>query len=127
MENLSVRDMMLNRKLSRGIADVGMYAFRQMLTYKCAWYGKELRFVDRFFPSSKRCSECHFVAETLPLEVRMWTCPNCSTVHDRDENAAKNILAEGHSVTARGGRIRPRATKVVHGSARRSVNPPALP
>jgi putative transposase len=127
MENLSVRDMMPNLKLSRGIADVGMSAFRQMLTYKCAWYGKELRFVDRFFPSSKRCSECHYLAETLPLEVRMWTCPNCTTVHDRDENAVRNILAEGHSVTARGGRVRPRATKVVHGSARRSVNPPALP
>jgi putative transposase len=85
------------------------------------------RLVDRFFPSSKRCSECHFVVETLPLEVRTWTCPECGTVHDRDKNAAKNILAEGHSAMARGGHVRPKATRVVRGSARRSVNQPALP
>jgi putative transposase len=127
LEDLCLRDMMLNRKLARCIADVGMYAFRRMLTYKCAWYGKELRLVDRFFPSSKRCSECHFVAETLPLEVRTWTCPNCGTVHDREKNAAKNILAEGHSATARGGHVRPQTTRVARGSARRSVNQPALP
>ena len=127
LENLGVRDLMLNRNLARSIADVGMSAFRQMLTYKCAWYGKELRLVDRFFPSSKRCSECHFVGETLPLGVRTWTCPQCGTVHGREENAAKNILAEGHSVTARGGRVRPKAIRVVRASARRSVNQPALP
>jgi putative transposase len=127
LENLGVRDMMLNWKLARSIADVGMYAFRQMLAYKCAWYGKELRLVDRFFPSSKRCSDCHFVSESLPLEIRTWTCPECGTLHDREENAARNILAEGHSVTARGGRVRPMTARVVRGSARRSVNHPALP
>jgi putative transposase len=127
IEDLNVRTMTQNRKLARCIADVGMSAFRQMLTYKCAWYGKELRLVDRFFPSSKRCSKCHYVVETLPLEVRTWTCPQCGTVHDREENAAKNILAEGHSVTARGGRVRPKATRVVRGSACRSANQPALP
>jgi putative transposase len=127
IEDLSVRDMMLNRKLARCIADVGMYAFRRMLTYKCAWYGKDLRVVGRFFPSTKRCSKCHYIAESLPLEIRIWTCPNCGAVHDRDENAAKTTLAEGHSVTARGGRVRPQATRVAHGSARRRVKQPALP
>ncbi len=127
IEDLGVRNMMLNRKLARCIADVGMGTFRQMLTYKCAWYGKELRVVNRFFPSTKRCSKCHYVVESLPLDVRSWTCPECGTLHDRDENSEGNILAEGHSVAARGGRVRPEATRVVRGIARRIVNQPVLP
>ena len=126
IEDLGVRGMMANHCLARSIADVGMYAFRAMLEYKCAWHGRDLRSVDRFFPSSKRCSGCGFVAEKLPLDVRSWTCPECSLSHDRDENAAKNILAAGHAASARGGRVRPVATKVAKGSARRNVNQPAL-
>ena len=118
IEDLDVKTMILNRKLSRCIADVGMSAFRRMLTYKCAWYGRELRVVGRFFPSSKLCSACGNVAETLALDVRSWRCSECGILHDRDENAARNIMAEGRSVTARGGYVRPRATQVVHGSAR---------
>ncbi len=127
IEDLNVRGMMGNHRLARSIADVGMATFRQMLTYKCAWYGKQLRTVDRFFPSSKRCSDCGFVLETLPLSVRNWTCPECGGCHDRDENAAKNILAAGYVAPARGGRVRPKATKVAFGCARRNVNQPALP
>ena len=113
--------------MARCMSDVGMYAFRQMITCKCAWYGRELRVADRFFPSSKSCSDCGHVLGALPLSVRTWRCPQCGVEHDRDENAAKNILAAGHVVTVRGGRARPRATQVARGGARRNVNQPALP
>ena len=127
IEDLPVSAMMGNRRLARSIADVGMSAFRRMLTYKCAWHGRELKTADRFFPSSKRCSECGFVLEVLPPDVREWCCPECGATHDRDENAAKNILAAGHVATARGGRVRPKAAKAAAGCARRSVNQAALP
>ena len=127
IEDLDVRGMMANRNLARSISDVGMHAFRRMLAYKCAWYGRGLRVADRFFTSSKRCSDCGFQAEVLPLEVREWSCPQCGAAHDRDQNAARNILAAGHVATARGGRVRPKATKVARGCARRNVNQPALP
>jgi putative transposase len=70
IENLDVRGMMDTQARARRMGDVGMYAFRQMLTYKCAWYGRELRVVDRYFPSSKLCSDCHHVLESLPLSIR---------------------------------------------------------
>ncbi len=127
IEDLHVRSMMGSPRLARSVSDVGVSAFRQMLTYKCAWRGRELRMVDRFFPSSKRCSDCGFVLETLPLSVRAWTCPQCGIVHDRDGNAAKNILSAGHVATARGGSVRPRAIKVARGGTRRNANQPALP
>jgi putative transposase len=127
IEDLDVRGMIERQHQARGIATVGMCAFRQMLTYKCAWYGKELRTVDRYFPSSKSCSGCGFVVEAMPLSARNWCCPKCGAFHDRDENAARNILAAGHVATARGGRVRPEATKVARGAARRNVNQPALP
>jgi putative transposase len=127
IEDLDVSAMMRRGYQARRIADVGMYAFRQMLTYKCAWYSRELRTVDRYFPSSKRCSGCGFVVEAMPLDVRNWCCPKCGAFHDRDENAAKNILAAGHVATARGGRVRPKATQVAQGCALRNVNQPALP
>ena len=127
IEDLDVRGMMERRRLARSISDVGMYEFRRMLTYKCSWYGRELRLVDRFFPSSKSCSNCGHVVGDLPLSTLTWTCPQCAACHDRDENEAKNILAAGHAVTARGGRARPQATKVTRGGAWRNVNQPALP
>jgi putative transposase len=127
IEDLDVRGMMDRPGRARQMSDVGMYAFRQMLTYKCAWYGRQLQVVDRYFPSSKRCSDCHHVLESLPLSVREWTCPCCGVFHDRELNAAKNILSAGQADSARGGHIRPRATRVAPGRARRSVNQPALP
>jgi putative transposase len=127
IEDLDIRTMMDGSGRARRMSDVGMYAFRQMLTYKCAWYGRELQVVDRYFPSSKRCSDCHHVMESLPLSVRKWTCPCCGAVHDRDHNASKNILSAGQAASVRGGQVRPKATRVARGIARRSVNQPALP
>ena len=107
IEDLNVRGMIANHCLARAVSDVGIYAFRQMLTYKAVWYGKDLQLVDRFFPSSKRCHCCGYVSQKLPLAVREWVCPECQAPHDRDENAAINILfAEGHSVKARGVTVR---------------------
>lgn len=125
IEDLNVRGMMANRRLSRAIADVGLSTFRGMLAYKCAWHGRELKVIDRFEPSSKRCSACGVVCDELPLAIRSWTCA-CGAVHDRDHNAARNILAAGLAVTARGGCVSPRTAKAVRGRARRSVNRPAL-
>jgi len=127
IEDLDVKGMMDGRGRARRMSDVGMFTFRQMLTYKCHWYGRELQVVDRYFPSSKRCSDCHHVLESLPLSVREWTCPCCGAFHDRDHNAAKNTLSAGQAASARGGHVRPKATRVAGGNARRSVNQPALP
>jgi len=107
IEDLNVRGMVKNHCLARAISDVGMGMFRRMLDYKCRWYGKELVLVDRWYPSSKRCSDCGHVVESLSLSVREWVCPECGVLHDRDENAAKNLkYAEGHSVKARGETVR---------------------
>ena len=126
VEDLYVRGMMHNHCLARAIGDVGMSMFRTMLAYKCQWYGKELKIVDRFFPSSKRCHVCGHVSESLPLSVREWECVECHTVHDRDENAAINILTAGHAATARGETVSPRRGQPRRGTSRRSVNQPAL-
>ena len=77
-----------------------------MLGYNCAWYGRELVVVDRFFPSSKLCGSCGTVGGKLPLNVREWTCA-CGAVHDRDVNAACNILAAGLAASACGDGVRP--------------------
>jgi putative transposase len=89
---LSVRNMMRNRCLSRSISDQGWSQFLSMLRYKAEWYGRTILVADRFFPSSKRCSSCGWVNESLPLSIRSWSCPSCKTKHDRDINAAKNLV-----------------------------------
>lgn len=123
IEDLNVRGMVKNHNLAKSITDASFGAFGRMLEYKCAWYGKTLVKIDRFFPSSKRCSCCGYVAEKMPLDVREWVCPECKATHDRDENAAKNILAVGHTdnKNAHGGRVRPAKAKASKGNARRSV------
>ena len=78
-----------------------------MLEYKCEWYGRQLVVIDRWYPSSKLCSGCKYVAEGLTLRVREWTCSNCGVTHDRDINAADNIRAAGLAVLACGGGVRP--------------------
>ncbi|MGW4337434.1 RNA-guided endonuclease TnpB family protein, partial [Rhodococcus koreensis] len=109
IEDLSVRNMVKNRKLSRAISDAGWSEFRSMLEYKADWYGRRLVAIDRFYPSSKTCSACGAIAGAMPLNVREWTC-RCGAVHDRDVNAARNILAVGLTVAACGDGVRPPRT-----------------
>jgi putative transposase len=94
IEDLNCRGMVRNHRLARAISDAAWYEMRSMLQYKCTWYGRELIVVDRWFPSSKRCSSCGVVQASLPLSARTWRC-SCGAVHDRDVNAARNILAAG--------------------------------
>lgn len=104
IEGLNVRGMMRNRHLARSIADAGWAEFRRQLTYKLEMTGGHLIVADRWFPSSKTCSDCGVIAEAMPLEVREWSCPDCGARHDRDVNAAINLrqLAAGPAVTACG-------------------------
>ncbi|GGO25434.1 IS200/IS605 family element transposase accessory protein TnpB [Microbispora bryophytorum] len=94
VEDLTVRTMVRNRSLARAISDAAWRELRSMLEYKCAWYGREMVAVDRWFPSSKLCSACGTLQQSMPLSIRSWTCA-CGVAHDRDINAAKNILAAG--------------------------------
>lgn len=99
VESLRVKNMVKNRRLARTLHDASMSEFVSMLEYKCEWYGKEFIKIDQWYPSSKTCSCCgHKLDELAPVEF--WTCPKCKTEHDRDFNAAKNILAEGLRVRA---------------------------
>jgi putative transposase len=107
IEDLTVRDLVKNHSLARAISDASWTELRSMLAYKCAWYGRELVVIDRWFPSSKLCGACGAVRERLPLNVRTWTCERCGTTHDRDVNAARNIKAAGLAVSACGGGVRP--------------------
>ncbi|GHJ45742.1 transposase [Catellatospora sp. TT07R-123] len=106
IEDLQVRNMVKNHSLARAISDVAWRQLRMMLECKAVWYGRNLIVVDRWFPSSKLCSACGVLADRMPLEVRIWTC-RCGTTHDRDVNAAKNILAAGLAVSACGAGVRP--------------------
>lgn len=96
IEDLKAKDMMQNDQLSKCIGDVSFYEFRRQLEYKCKWYGKDLVIVDQYYPSSQLCSCCGAInSETKDLSVREWNCQECGTHHNRDHNAAKNILLEG--------------------------------
>ena len=99
IESLNVSGMLKNRKLARSIADASWSEFFRQLAYKAKWYGRKLVAIDRFFSSSKTCSECGAVLKKLSLSERSWTCV-CGVEHDRDINAAKNIRAAGLAVLA---------------------------
>ena len=120
IERLHVKAMGKHPTLANAIHDVGWGEFIRLLTYKAAWYGRTLVQIDQWEPSSKRCSACGQVLDTLPLEVRAWTCPNpvCGAVHDRDINAAKNILAVGLTVAACGETVRPGRASAQPGATR---------
>ncbi|WP_309235881.1 RNA-guided endonuclease TnpB family protein [Planktothrix sp. FACHB-1365] len=128
VENLNVKGMVKNRKLSKAISDVGWGKCVNFIDYKLKQKGGELIEIDWFFPSSKTCSSCGHILSELSLDVREWDCPNCHTHHDRDENAALNIRTEGiriltegggNPVFADGGCVRPDNHKV---KGHRSVN-----
>ncbi|MFI0821727.1 RNA-guided endonuclease InsQ/TnpB family protein [Streptomyces sp. NPDC021098] len=107
IEDLTVRNMVKNGTLARAISDAAWREFRTMLEYKARWYGREVIVVDRWFPSSRLCSDCGTLAEAMPLHVRTWTCRGCGATHDRDVNAAKNLLAAGLAVSVCGAGVRP--------------------
>lgn len=92
VESLNVAEMMKNKLYSDQIADVAWGTILRQLEYKCLWYGRTLKKVDQYFPSSKMCSNCQHVKDDLKLSDRVWTCPSCGSKHDRDRNAAINIL-----------------------------------
>jgi putative transposase len=126
IEDLNVRGMMKNRKLARAISDVGFGEFRRQLEYKTTWYGKELRMAGRWMPTSKVCSNCGIKLTNMPLSIRNWTCLDCGAQHDRDVNAAINILAVGQTVTARGACVKPKGGDSPERNGHRSANQPAL-
>lgn len=95
LEDLNIAGMVKNRNLSKAIADVSWSEFNRLLEYKAEWYGKNIIKIGRFEPSSKTCSDCGVINETLTLKDREWVCSNCGTLHDRDFNAAKNIKKFG--------------------------------
>lgn len=95
IEDLNVSGMMKNHKLAGSVSDVSFSEFRRQLEYKCAWYGKELVVIDRFYPSSKTCSNCGWKNDHLTLKDRVFKCDNCGAQIDRDLNAAINIKAVG--------------------------------
>ena len=100
IEDLNVKGMVKNRKLARSIHDLGFYEFKRQLIYKANQWGKTIKELDRFYPSSKTCSNCGFIMakENLTLAVRHWICPSCHANHDRDINASINILNQADKV-----------------------------
>jgi putative transposase len=124
VENLHVKGMVRNHNLAKAISDVGWGMFTNFLAYKLEKKGGKLVEVDRWFPSSKLCSNCYYQVDEMPLDIRAWSCPSCGTYPDRDGNAAANIRAEGirmlrqaqqqlkadgTAVSADGGEVRPKS------------------
>jgi len=124
IEDLNVRDMLRNHGLARSISEVSWSEFFRMLEYKCEWNGVHLMMCDRWEPTSKTCSHCGHRMGRMPLDVRRWVCPECGCLHDRDVNAAINILSAASVEYGRGGQVSLRLPQL--SAARRSVKPPAL-
>ena len=118
VESLQVKHLVKNHTLAKAICDVGWGEFVRQLEYKATWYGRTLVKIDKFYPSSKRCHQCGHILDFLDLDVRFWVCPECATAHDRDINAAKNILAAGLAVAACGEAVRPGRAKARAGKPR---------
>lgn len=107
IETLAVSNMQKNHNLAKSIADASWSEFVRQLEYKSLWYGRELVGIDRWYPSSKRCFDCGHTVKKMPLNVREWTCPECGTIHDRDINAARNVLAAGLAASVCGENVSP--------------------
>ena len=117
VEDLSVKNLIKNRKPALSISDASWGEIVRQLEYKCNWYGRTFVKIDRWFPSSKRCGHCGHIVDKLTLNIREWDCPKCGTHHDRDVNAAKNILAAGLAVNVCGATVRPQQSKSVKAGA----------
>ena len=118
IEDLAVKNMVRNHSLAKAISDCGWGTFRRQLEHKAARAGRRLIVIDRFYPSSKTCSECGHLLAELFLSTRTWQCPSCGTRHDRDVNAAKNILAAGLAVSACGADVRRPGTSRVRSAVK---------
>lgn len=95
LEDLQVKEIQQNKYLSQSVSDVGWYEFRRQLEYKAKWYGREISFIDKYYPSSQICSNCGNNTGKKSLDIREFDCPYCGRHHDRDINASINILHEG--------------------------------
>ena len=126
LESLQVKNMLRNHKLAKAISDVNWGEFKRQLLYNAQWYGRVFVSIDTFFPSSKTCWDCGQVLTRLPLAIHAWTCPACGTEHDRDINAARNILAEGQAVIACGDGVRPSGSLSVTTSRQSSMKQETL-
>ena len=107
VETLAVSNMKRHRSLAKAISDAGWSEFVRQLAYKALWHGRTLVAIDCWYPSSKRCSDCGHTVAQMPLNLREWTCPGCGATHDRDVNAARNILAAGLAVSVCGEAVSP--------------------
>lgn len=107
VESLTVKGLLKNRRSAKSISDAGWATFVRHLEYKSKWYGRTFVGIDKWYPSTKRCHSCGYVMDKLELKIREWRCPECGAVHDRDINAAKNVLAAGLAVSVCGEDVRP--------------------
>ncbi|WP_404804736.1 RNA-guided endonuclease TnpB family protein [Microbispora sitophila] len=124
IEDLNVRGMVRDRRQAWAIPDAGWGEFRRQLEYKTQRYGRRLVVIDRWYPSSKTCSACGHLLATLSLSTRHWTCPGCGTRHDRDVNAAKNILVAGRAVSACGADVsRPQGSALRRSAVKQEAQP----
>jgi putative transposase len=98
LEDLAVKNMLKNHKLAQAISDVSWGSLVSMLKYKAIWHNRKIVQIDRWYPSSKTCSNCNHLMNKMDLSIREWDCPSCSSHHDRDINAAKNILRQGLNI-----------------------------
>jgi len=107
IESLAVSNMQKNRCLAKSISDASWSEFTRQLEYKAQWYGRTLVGIDKWYPSSKRCSDCGHAVVKMPLNIRAWTCPERGSIHGRDINAAGNVLAAGLAASAHGESVSP--------------------
>jgi putative transposase len=122
VEDLAVKNMVKNGSLALSISDASWGELVRQLEYKSEWYGRELVKIGRWFPSSKRCSQCGHTVKKLPLNIRSWDCPSCGAHHDRDVNAAINVLAAGLAVSVCGATVRPEQSYSVKAGATKQKN-----